>query len=315
MSTPFAAATSTSSSIDLGRVFGIRVRLHTLWFLLIPLAMMSPAGAAFGVALLLAAFACVFLHELGHSVAAQRFGIRVVEITLWPLGGMAKMESIPEDPKIEGIIAVAGPAVNVVLAIVFGAAAIVFGGLGMEGLFVGANLLVSVNLMLGVFNLAPAFPMDGGRVLRAWLARKRDWVTATEIAVRIGRRVIGFMLLLTLVASAAGWVATSTLCIMPLLAGFLWLAGGQELWAVRMRHGVNPLAGAFGGADRGPFGSGGGPDDFEDDGGAPRSPFEPSGPGPGAARPTSRSSGGLSDEDIAQIERFRGRLGRPHDEA
>src|SRR5262249_29872813 len=135
-------------------------------------------------------FGVVLLHELGHSLMARRLGVHVVDITLWPLGGLARMAEIPESSRVEGLIAIAGPAVNFALA-----------GLGLGALpprplqrapawlshlwlpFLG------VNLFMGTFNLIPAFPADGGRLLRAWLARGGDWLGATETAVRIGRGI------------------------------------------------------------------------------------------------------------------------------
>ncbi|MCB0000786.1 MAG: site-2 protease family protein, partial [Anaerolineales bacterium] len=187
------------------------------------------------------------LHELGHSIVAQSFGIRVLDITFWPLGGMARMSQIPENSRIEGLIAIAGPAVNFVLA----GASLTFLLLpGIAGSAVGDLALVFLlfNVALGGFNLIPAFPMDGGRVLRAILGRKGDWVRATEGAVRVGR----FFALLMFLSFFVTWNP-----VLPLIALFVWWTGQQELLAVRLRHataGFGPFGpfGAFGNFAGGP---------------------------------------------------------------
>ena len=196
----------------------------------------------------------VFLHELGHSLVAQRLGIRVLDITFWPLGGMARMKQMPEDARIEGLIAGAGPATNLLLAAIGAAIALpIFSGQLQTveelqsfsehpiGMFIGLNLL------LGGLNLIPAFRMDGGRMLRAWFARTRDWVSATELAVRVGQSLAFGMLIVGLVTFNCGWL---------LIAAFVWWIGMQELIAVRLRHGASPFGpGRF--SSSGPGGMGG----------------------------------------------------------
>src|SRR5262249_7240342 len=143
------------------------------------------------IVLLVTLFGIVLLHEMAHSVVAMRFGLRVVDITLWPLGGMARMAEIPESSRIEGWIAIAGPALNFVLAAIalpFCLWSQVSDAAGPR-LQLWAYALFVSNLMMGAFNLLPAFPMDGGRILRAFLGRKGDWVLATERAVNVGRAV------------------------------------------------------------------------------------------------------------------------------
>ena len=290
---------SSASSIDLGRVFGIRVRLHLLFLLLVPLAMMNPNTSPLGgLVMLLVTFGSVFLHELGHSLAAKHYGIRVVEITLWPLGGMAKMESIPEDSRIEGVVALAGPAVNVVLALLGAIGFFVFQIAGLGGLAFGAIGFAFINAGLGIFNMIPIFPMDGGRVLRAWLARKRDWVRATEIAVDVGRKLTLVGLVLGFFFALEAEQGFGLLCILPLIAGFLWLVGSQELWAVRLRHGHSPFGTPPGFQPE--------PDTttFYDGSAVPHGTRRPAQPG---------RSTGFSDEEIAELERFRGRLERRDD--
>lgn len=156
-------------------------------------------ATAMGILFVLAILACVVLHEFGHALAAKRYGIKTPEITLLPIGGVAQLERIPEDPKQELIIALAGPMVNFVIAIALLAMLMMTGGLTQPetGLTaVGANFglsLLLVNVILAVFNMIPAFPMDGGRVLRAFLATQMSHVKATEIAANVGQIIaIGF---------------------------------------------------------------------------------------------------------------------------
>ncbi len=172
-------------SWKIGRIAGIDLFLHpTFLLILLP-------GVAGGLSpfLLVALFGCVVLHELGHALMARRFGIETLDITLYPIGGVARLQRMPRAPGAELLIALAGPAVNF---------AIVAGLLGLELLGIGgmesdsslggflASLML-VNLILGVFNLSPAFPMDGGRVLRALLSGWLGRVRATTIAATIGR--------------------------------------------------------------------------------------------------------------------------------
>ena len=279
-------------SFRIGSVLGISVRIHVTLLavmLLVAMGQMSRGAQGFDVALdLVVLFGCVLLHELGHSVVAQSFGVRVVDITLWPLGGMARMTAIPESSKIEALIAVAGPMVNFVLAAIALVLALTFHSPHLW-------LALFVNLAMGVFNLVPAFPMDGGRVLRAFLGRRGDWVGATRAAVRVGRAF-------ALVMAAVGvlHIATSDgvdgLWMLPVLALFLWWAGEQELFAVLWRHGQHPLSGAarF-------FGRGSSESRSEWGDGAP------------ASQPVSRRAGepagaGFSEDEIGRLEQFRGPL-------
>jgi len=205
-------------SWKLGRVAGIDLFLHpTFLLVLLP----GVFGGGLSLLFILALFGCVVLHELGHALMARRFGIETLDITLYPIGGVARLERMPRAPGAELLIALAGPAVN--FAIVAGLM-----GLGLLGLgasdstaFLGDFLdsLMVVNLVLGVFNLIPAFPMDGGRVLRAllsgWLGRAR----ATTIAATIGRGL----------AMAFGIYALFHLNLLHMaLAAFIYLAAGAE---------------------------------------------------------------------------------------
>jgi Zn-dependent protease len=202
-------------SFRIGRVFGIDVRVHATFALIVAYAAMSfgqlggPRGAAFGVLLILGLFACVTLHELGHSLVAQRFGVQVREIILLPIGGVARLDSEPRKPAHELLIAIAGPLVNV--AIAFGLALALHPGgaelksgwyLDPEHLtFSARTLLLALlgsNALLAVFNMIPALPMDGGRVLRACLSffvgkvRATSWAATVGQVIAVGMVVFGF---------------------------------------------------------------------------------------------------------------------------
>jgi Zn-dependent protease len=175
---------------NLGKISGIDIRVH--WsFLLLPVYvyyMTAGSGEALtAVLLILAIFGCVLLHELGHAFAARSFGIGTRDIIMLPIGGVASLERIPRNPYQELWIAIAGPLVNVVIA------AVLFAGLFFSPFNVAASItsfiysLAIANIFLVVFNMLPAFPMDGGRVLRATLALFMPYVKATTIAATIGK--------------------------------------------------------------------------------------------------------------------------------
>lgn len=194
-------------SVKIARVLGIEVRLHITFLLFLAWIGFSyyqrggPEAAWNGVVFLLALFGCVLLHEFGHALAARLFGIHTPDITLLPIGGVARLQRMPDHPWQELVVAVAGPLVNVVIAAVL--VFVVQSGTGLEdferlhepgvGLFAK---LAAVNIMLVLFNLIPAFPMDGGRVLRALLAMVMSYGRATNIAAVIGQGlafVFGFI--------------------------------------------------------------------------------------------------------------------------
>ena len=185
-------------SFPIGTVAGSQIRIHVtfflllIWFGLVYLQQGGVAGAVEGVLFIIAVFGCVVLHELGHAIAARRYGIVTPRITLLPIGGVAEMERMPEKPSREIIVALAGPAANVVIA----AALILFLGATVD-MNAAATIedpangflarLAMINVILVVFNLIPAFPMDGGRVLRALLSMRYSRAKATQIAARIGQ--------------------------------------------------------------------------------------------------------------------------------
>lgn len=215
-----------------GRVFGITIRMHVVFVLMFGLLLARTIWSR-GVDVALESatrfailFTCVVLHELGHSLAAQAKGIRVYDIVLWPLGGMARLARIPEDPSTELKIAVAGPAVNFFLVLILFPMMLARGeGTSLEplALLAGSPLefAVAVNLGMGLFNLVPAFPLDGGRILRALLARRVPHDAATRLAVMIGRVLA--------VALAAASIFAGAMPIVLLLVAFVWWVGGQEL--------------------------------------------------------------------------------------
>jgi Zn-dependent protease len=232
-------------SWKLGSAFGIGIFVH--WsFLFLPAYVLLTNGthggwplALFLLLLVAAVFACVVLHELGHALMARAFGIGTRDITLYPIGGVARLERMSEKPWEELCIALAGPAVNAALAVILLGVGVGVLGLrdlagflntpeelaGLWGVRFLFNLL-GANVMLGLFNLLPAFPMDGGRVLRALLSWPLGRLQATEIAASIG------VVMALLLAVAAFFVNPMLL----VLAGFVFFAGRQELAALRRRH-------------------------------------------------------------------------------
>lgn len=228
-------------SIKIGSVLGITIRVHVLLLVLAGFVVLGSGQGVLNAVVLAMGFGIILLHELAHSVVAMRFGLRVVDITLWPLGGMARMSQMPESSRIESLVAIAGPALNFVLAAVGLPILLALPDSASPFAQQLAWSFVWGNLLLGGFNLLPAFPMDGGRVLRAFLGRNGNWVRGTEQAVVIGR-AIGVMLgLLGALLLVLGWVPLQGILFI-LVAMFVWWAGAQELMAVRARHGLDPLA-------------------------------------------------------------------------
>lgn len=217
-------------SFSLGRVLGSDLRVHVTFLLLLAwVAYAAFVAGGWSLALtdtlfVVALFACVVAHEFGHALAARRFGIRTPDITLLPIGGLARLERMPENPRQEIIVALAGPAVNVVIAIVIYLSV----GTGHRfDAFVGMTSpeadffvrLASVNLLLAVFNLIPAFPMDGGRVLRATLSLFVSRVRATRLAAIAGQAV----------AVALGFAGLSFgNPVLVLIAAFVFFAANAE---------------------------------------------------------------------------------------
>ncbi len=239
-------------SLKLARIWGIDIQVHWTFLLILVYGAFIYAGstaspligALYGVLVILLLFLCVVLHELGHALTAKRFDVSVPYITLLPIGGVAQLERMPSRPSQEFLIAIAGPAVNFVLALLLLPIAMLVVGLNMRAgaidsvgdmmrlmqrpslssLFV---YLTSANLILGIFNLLPAFPMDGGRILRALLAMTMPYVRATRIAVLVGR---GMAILFALWGIAGGGI------LLLLVAFFVYIGGRGELEAVESRY-------------------------------------------------------------------------------
>jgi len=219
-------------SIRLFDIFGISIRIHFTFFLL-PLIFGHFYGLR-GVFLILFVFCCVTFHELCHSLQARHFGVKVDQIVLLPIGGVAAMRSIPEKPSEEFKISIAGPLFNITFALVFFLPAYFL--LGPENLFhPGIETWPKtfaygfwINPILALFNLLPAFPMDGGRVLRSFLASKMDYGKATRIAVGFGH---AFAVLFGFV----GLISTPPNLILIIIAFFIFMAASQEGMQVDLR--------------------------------------------------------------------------------
>lgn len=217
-------------SWQIGSLFGISIRVHiTLFMLLVWIVIATPmAGAgvtqtlAQGV-LVVAIFACIVMHELAHALVARRFGCPTREILLLPIGGIAQMERMPQRPAQELLVAVVGPVSNLVLALVLGAV------IGVAGLpvdleqptWLGAIVvpLFWSNILLAAFNLLPAFPMDGGRVLRAALTSRLGRARATRVAVSVGKAMAALFVI-------GGLSLGATMLV--IIGLFVWLAAEQE---------------------------------------------------------------------------------------
>ena len=249
----------------IGTVTGIGIYLH--WTFLILLGWIGVSyvvrgddlgDALHGIILIIALFGVVVLHELGHALAARRYGIPTKDITLLPIGGVARLERMPEEPKQELVVALAGPAVNVVLAILCVVGIVVFVGIAKVVASVDAgvnelgvlmenqqrletlsdvplvsflsNMLV-VNVMLVVFNLLPAFPMDGGRVLRAVLAMNMDYVRATQTAATVGKAM----------AVLFGFLGLFFNPFLVFIALFVWLGAASEASMVQVKSGLHGI--------------------------------------------------------------------------
>ncbi len=223
-------------SFSLGRLLGSELRVHVTFFLLLAwvgFAAYSSGGwpaAIDNIVFVLALFACVVAHEFGHALMARRYGIKTPDITLLPIGGLARLERMPEKPMQEVWVALAGPAVNVVIWLV-----LILLGAGMPVETITQidstnvsllNRLAYVNLLLAVFNMIPAFPMDGGRVFRALLCLRMDRVKATRVAAVGGQ----------IVAVGFGFLGLSTgNPILVLIAVFVFIAANAESQDVALR--------------------------------------------------------------------------------
>jgi len=237
-------------SWKIGEWRGIAVYVHATFLILIGFVLLSHWSQGHtiqatleGVGFILAIFACVVLHEFGHALTAARFGIKTRDITLLPIGGVARLERMPEDPIQELWVALAGPAVNVVIA------AVLFGILFLTSAFSPLDQMTAtsgsfvqrllvVNVFLVLFNMLPAFPMDGGRVLRALLATRLEYTRATQIAANVGQAMA---LLFAFVGIFIGHP------FLIFIAFFVWIGAAQEASMALMKSSLGgiPVASAM----------------------------------------------------------------------
>ena len=230
-------------SIKIGRVLGIDVFMHFTFVLLISWVAyanwrqgQSVAAAVAGVSFILALFLCVVRHEFGHALSARRYGIRTRDIILLPIGGLARLERIPTKPIQELWVALAGPAVNVAIAIglfVWLKITATLEPMSSLTLTTGPFLerLMIANLFLVVFNLIPAFPMDGGRVLRALLATRQDYSRATQTAAFIGQGI----------AVIFGFFGLFYNPFLLFIAFFVWIGAAQEASMAQLKSAIGGI--------------------------------------------------------------------------
>lgn len=231
-------------SWKMGEIAGIGVYVHSTFLILIAWITWSYwqtaqnlVAVAEGVGFVLALFGCVLLHELGHALAARRYGIKTRDITLLPIGGVARLDHMPDDPTQEMIVAIAGPLVNVVIAVALFSGLLVSGGFSsIETMSVASGAfftrLIAVNIILVVFNMLPAFPMDGGRVLRAFLAMQMDHAKATQIAANVGQvMALGF-----------GFLGLLFNPFLIFIALFVWIGAAQEAGAAQIKSAISGMS-------------------------------------------------------------------------
>ncbi|MBV9968632.1 MAG: site-2 protease family protein, partial [Xanthobacteraceae bacterium] len=223
-------------SVKIGSIAGTAVRIHItfllflVWIFAAGWSSGGPQAATGSLVFMVLLFACVLAHEFGHIFTARAFGVATPDVTLLPIGGVARLERIPEKPSEEFLIAIAGPLVNVAIALVlmafmqahFDAQTLA----AVESMNVSlVDRLAEVNLFLALFNLIPAFPMDGGRVLRALLATRLGYVRATEVAATIGQCC----------AFGLGFLGLFTNPLLIFIAIFVYLAAASEAQLVSLR--------------------------------------------------------------------------------
>jgi Zn-dependent protease/CBS domain-containing protein len=231
-------------SFALGKVFGVQLEVHVTFGVLLGWVAIRTVQAGSGweaaiaaVLLTIAAFFTIFLHELGHVMVARRFGIRTLDVQLTPMGGMSHLERVPEKPRDELLISLAGPAVSLAIA-----------GVLFVGLKVGDHLfdvdevwdprkqpvaaLMWLNLVLGLYNLLPIFPMDGGRALRAVLGKWRSYPEATHVATRVAQ--VGSI--------ALALYPHKFNLVFVLTAVWIWMSARSELRDVRERFTLRPFS-------------------------------------------------------------------------
>jgi Zn-dependent protease len=230
-------------TLKLGRICGIDVRMHLSFVLLIGWVALvhwrqvqSLAAAVMGVLFILTVFMCVILHEYGHALTAKRFGIKTRDIILLPIGGVARLERMPTNPLQELWVALAGPAVNVVIAIsIFFWLKVTASMEPIQTLTISSGTFLErimvVNLFIAAFNMIPAFPMDGGRVLRAVMATWVEYGRATQMAASIGQTIAVFFGITGLFYNP----------LLLLIAVFVWIGAAQEASMARMQSAIGGI--------------------------------------------------------------------------
>lgn len=231
-------------SIRIGKLFQIPVYIHVtfllflVWIGILLWHQGNSLGAGIeGILFILTIFACVVLHELGHALTARRYGIPTRDITLLPIGGVARLERMPDDPRQELWVALAGPAVNVLIAatlfVVARALASSTPSLSNMGVLSGSFLdrIIFVNIFLVLFNLLPAFPMDGGRVLRALMATRMEYTRATHLAAVVGQSM----------AFLFGFIGLFYNPLLIFIALFVWIGAAQEASMVQMKYSLSGI--------------------------------------------------------------------------
>lgn len=234
------------TSFEIGKIMGIPIKLHITFLLILPVFAWSfainpprlgfsdlevPLRYALSLAAAVSLFVCVVLHELGHSYVAKKHGTNIQNITLFLFGGVSSMEEIPRDPKIELKMAMAGPGVSFVIGVLFMIILIFFKAPGesfayylflqpIDNPYLRFVWMIAIlNIILGIFNLLPAFPMDGGRVLRAWLAERMPYIRATREAAGIGKMFAILMGIFGLLFSGFWFI---------LIAFFIYIGASEE---------------------------------------------------------------------------------------
>jgi Zn-dependent protease/CBS domain-containing protein len=221
-----------SWSLPVARIAGIQLRIHVTFLLLIVWVALGSTNAAIFVLLL---FLCVVLHEFGHALAAKGYGINTPDITLLPIGGVARLERIPEEPKQELVIAAAGPAVTAIIALCLFVVIAARGQSEIATSMQSGDLLVNIfkiNVYLLLFNLIPAFPMDGGRVLRALLATRLTYARATQVAATVGQ-AFAFLFGIVGLFGVPGVFNPNPFLIF--IAFFVYIGASQEAALAQMR--------------------------------------------------------------------------------
>jgi Zn-dependent protease len=213
----------TTKTFRLGELFGIPMYVDMTFLFIVVLALLGAGNPLIGVFVAAGFGASIMAHEFGHSLTARKYGFRTRRITLSMLGGCAEMESIPKVPGQEMAVAFAGPGVSFALALLFGCLA--FASAFVKPVATVFIYLSVVNAMLCLFNLLPGFPMDGGRVLRAWLSRRKSRQEATRVAMNVGRVFAVLLACWGVFNVLSGNLAGATSL---LISWFIWQAGWQE---------------------------------------------------------------------------------------